>query len=345
MFETGRITCGLGGLCHGEGAASQGKAARLKGRVLIDPICVGLKRGARLALRHRSEQVKVCIEPGEPTLPVNPRWERKVLYETIALKKEGPVASVILNRPEVMNAISPRMFEEIHDALQVVNTDSSIRVVILTGAGRAFCAAVDIDEESKGKDRFLPDMDPGAQREFIRSLPQNVTRAIVNLEKPTIAMVNGPAVGDGFDWVLACDLKVASTKARFMCGFIRMGLIPDTGATWFYPRLLGLSKTFEMFFTESWLEAEEAYRIGLLNRLVAPEALERETMDLANKVARQSPIAMKLTKKHVYRGLKMSLDEALEMAVDGEIVALSTEDHREALAAFREKRAPVFKGK
>jgi 2-(1,2-epoxy-1,2-dihydrophenyl)acetyl-CoA isomerase len=266
-------------------------------------------------------------------------------YETIILKKESAVARIILNRPEVLNAISPRMFEELDNAFSNVGADTDIRVVILTGAGRAFCASVDLEEETGGKDRFLPDMGPEEQRQFVRQFPQRVTKTITALEKPTIAMVNGPAVGDAFDWVLACDLRIASTNARFMCGFVRMGLIPDTGATWFYPRLLGLTKAFEMLFTESWLEADEALNIGLLNRLVPPEDLEGETMALAKRVAGHSPIALKLVKMHVYRGLQMNLNDALEMAADGEIVAMGTEDHKEALAAFREKRKPVFEGK
>ena len=266
-------------------------------------------------------------------------------YETIILKKRGAIATIVLNRPEVLNAISPIMFDELDNAFKDVDADADIRVVILTGAGRAFSASVDLEEETNGKDRFLPDMGPDEQRQFVREFPQRVTRAIMDIEKPTIAMVNGPAIGDAFDWVLACDLRVASTKARFMCGFVRMGLIPDTGATWFYPRLLGLPKTFELLFTENWLEAEEAYRIGMLNRLVQPGELESETMAMANQVARQAPIAVKLSKAHVYRGLKMSLNDSLEMAADGEIVAMATEDHREALAAFREKRKPVFKGR
>jgi len=266
-------------------------------------------------------------------------------YETIILKKRGAIATIVLNRPEVLNAISPIMFDELDNAFKDVDADADIRVVILTGSGRAFSASVDLEEETNGKDRFLPDMGPDEQRQFVREFPQKVTKTIMEMEKPTIAMVNGPAIGDAFDWVLACDLRVASTKARFMCGFVRMGLIPDTGATWFYPRLLGLPKTFELLFTENWLEAEEAYRIGMLNRLVQPGELESETMAMANQVARQAPIAVKLSKAHVYRGLKMSLDDSLEMAADGEILAMATEDHREALAAFREKRKPVFKGR
>ncbi|MBW2137921.1 MAG: enoyl-CoA hydratase/isomerase family protein [Deltaproteobacteria bacterium] len=266
-------------------------------------------------------------------------------YDTIVLKKEGSIATVILNRPEVMNAISPQMFDELNDSLGDVAGDKDIRVVVLTGAGHAFSASVDIEAESDGKDRFLPDLSPEAQRRFVQDVPQRVTKAIFNLEKPTIAMVNGPAVGDAFDWVLACDLRVASTNAKFMCGFIRMGLIPDTGATWFYPRLLGLTRALELLFTEDWLDADEAYRIGLLNRLVPPEELESATMALAKKVAGQAPIAVKLAKMHVYRGLQMSLHESLDMAASDEVMALGTQDHKEALAAFRKRRRPVFKGK
>lgn len=266
-------------------------------------------------------------------------------YETIIVKKEDGVATVVLNRPQVLNAVNHQMFVELNRALDEVDADDGVRVMVLTGAGRAFCASVDIKEKRGNKDRLLEDVGIEDVRRYCRSYPQRITRGIVNLQKPTIAMVNGLAVGDGFDWVLACDLRVGSTAARFANAVVGLGLVSNTGATWFYPRHMGLGKAFELLYTGAWLEAEEAYRIGLLNKLTQPEDLEKETMALARKIAKQAPVAVRLTKMNVYRGLEMDLDAALELAADGEAMTLKTEDHREAMAAFLEKREPKFKGR
>ncbi len=180
---------------------------------------------------------------------------------------------------------------------------------------------------------------------YIRHTAQAITKGIINLEKPTIAMINGLAVGDGFDWVLACDLRVASTNARFMNAFIRMALAPNTGATWLFPRLMGMAKTFELLYTGDWLMAEEANKLGLFNKLVAPEDLEKETMALARKIAKQAPIPIRMMKAQVYRGLETNFDVILDLAGDAEMICVKTEDHKEALAAFRAKREPVFKGR
>ena len=164
------------------------------------------------------------------------------------------------------------------------------------------------------------------------------------MERPTIAMVNGIAVGDGFDFALACDLRVGSTDARFMNGYGAMGLISGTGAPWFYPRALGLSKALELLYTGDWLEADEAHRLGLLNRLVAPDALEEEAMNLARRIAAQAPIPTQRVKGMVHRALHQSLDDHLAEAAEVEAAMLATADHREALAAFLEEREPKFTG-
>ena len=265
--------------------------------------------------------------------------------KTILVKKEEHISTITMNRPEVLNALNHTMFEEFLAALAEVNRDEDVRVVIITGAGKAFCASADLNAESKGKDSLLPDTPIEEGVRYIRHTAQAITRGIINLEKPTIAMINGLAVGDGFDWVLACDLRVASTNARFMNAFIRMAIAPNSGATWFFPRLMGMTKAFELLYTGDWLMAEEADKLGLFNKLVAPEDLEKETMALARKIAKQAPIPIRMMKAQVYRGLETNFDVILDLAGDAEMICVKTEDHKEALAAFRAKREPVFKGR
>ncbi|MFC1980644.1 enoyl-CoA hydratase/isomerase family protein [Chloroflexota bacterium] len=266
-------------------------------------------------------------------------------FNTVILKKEEHIATIIMNRPHRMNALVPEMFQELKDALEDVSNDDTIRVVILTGAGKGFCTGSDIKEGTASGKGAQSEKSIDEVRQHIRHNPQKITLAIRNMEKPVIAMVNGPAVADGFDWALACDLRVGSENTRFMNAFVRMALFPNTGETWLLPRIIGLGKALEILLTGDWLEAEEAYRIGVLNRLVPAADLENETMSLARKLAQQPPVSLRLLKMQTYRGLEMSLESALELAADGEAMTLKTEDYREALAAFREKREPDFKGK
>jgi 2-(1,2-epoxy-1,2-dihydrophenyl)acetyl-CoA isomerase len=159
-------------------------------------------------------------------------------------------------------------------------------------------------------------------------------------------MVNGMAVGGGFDLACACDLRVGSSDSRFMVAYIRIGLFPGYGGTWLYPRALGsVPKAAELLFTGDWLEADEAHRLGLLNRMVDPEDLEGETMGLARRIAAGPPIAIRLSKNLLYRGLEYDLETALMMSASTETITLSSADHQEGLRAFREKRDPIFKGR
>ena len=266
-------------------------------------------------------------------------------FQTILLRKQDGIATLTLNRPESLNAINRQMFEELAVALQDVATDDSVRVFVLTGAGRAFCASVDIKEFAGADDNFLSDISVSELYEFARSYPQKVTLILRNMEKPTIAMVNGLALGDGFDWILSCDIRIASEEARFRTGFLQMGLFPITGSTWLYPRAMGVNKALEMLYTDEWMSAQEAHEAGVLNRVVPAEKLEKETMALADKIAKSPPIPIRLIKRHVYSGLSVGLEEGLEQAALAEALTLTSQDHREALAAFREKRPPIFQGK
>ena len=266
-------------------------------------------------------------------------------YETIIIDKKDHVARITLNRPDRLNALNRQMFRELNSALEDVGNDKEMRALVLTGAGRAFCASADINEEREGGDRLLGYMEPNEIYQFIRTNPQGITLKLHQMEVPTIAMVNGLAIGDGFDFVLACDIRVGCEHSRFMNAFLQMGLVSNTGATWLYPRALGVNRALELLFTGDWLEAEDAERYGVLNRLVPYEDLEAETMAMASRIANKSPVANRLVKGMVYRGLGQSLEEHLPEAAHAEVLSLASEDHREALAAFLEKRNPEFKGR
>lgn len=266
-------------------------------------------------------------------------------YQTIILEKKDHVARLTLNRPDSLNALNRQMFAELNSALEDVAGDRETRALVLTGAGRAFCASADIKEERQEGDRLLGYMEPNEIYQFIRNGPQGITLKLHRMEIPTIAMVNGLAIGDGFDFVLACDIRIGCERSRFMNAFLQMGLVSNTGATWLYPRAMGVNQALELLFTGDWLAAEDALRLGVLNRMVPSEDLLEETMALAAKIAGKSPVANRLVKGMVYRGLGQSLEEHLPEAAHAEVLSLASEDHREALAAFLEGREPKFKGR
>jgi len=263
-------------------------------------------------------------------------------YETILLKKEAHIATLTMNRPDKMNALTRKMLLEMVDAVGDVAQDRDIRVMILTGAGKVFCSGADIS--GGGWESGLA----GAPNELhynIRTSYQRVALGIQSMEKPTIAMVNGAAVGAGCDFAFSCDMRVGTDRSKFRNSFVKVGLIPGGGGAWFYTRLLGLGRGLEFLFTGDFLEAEEALRIGVLNKLVAADKLESATMELAGKIAANPPLAVQMSKKLAYKALETDLETALEMAAPCQALALSSEDHREGVNAFIEKREATFKGK
>ena len=267
-------------------------------------------------------------------------------YKTIIVKKENHIATLTMNRPEKLNAINRPMFQELREAVEDINEDDDIRLMVLTGAGRAFCSSADISEAGAGKKRMrLEEWTVAETRQFIRRYAQNVVMGIRNMEKPTIAMINGLAVAVGFDFALACDIRIGCEKSRFMNAFVTWGLFPSTGTTWLLPQVVGISKTLEFLYSGDWIDAEEAYKVGILNELVPSSDLEKVTMVLARKIANGPPVAIKWMKMQTYRGLEMSMEQALEMAADGEVLTMATDDHSEAWIAFQERRPPIYKGK
>jgi len=271
-------------------------------------------------------------------------------FSTINYNKSEHIATLTLNRPEKLNAINPIMTQEIIRVLNEVDTDDEVRVLIITGAGKAFCAGADVGTlPGDAKNTTAVPVETSRTPEDIRrglvSSSGVILPKLQRLQKPTIAMVNGLAVGAGCDLAMGCDLRTGSENTRFMNAFIRIGLFPGWGGTWLYPRIMGVGKALEFLFTGDYLEAQEAEKTGVLNKLAKADELIATTMTLAQKIANGPPIAMRLTKMQVYKGLEVDLDTALQMAAACETITLTSEDHKEGVKALREKRRPQFKGK
>lgn len=264
-------------------------------------------------------------------------------YESITLERKGKIAVLTLNRPEKLNALLPRtLFVEIPAALRELADDRSVAVLVMTGAGRAFCSGTDVVGAlgsaltQSGPDSTNPE--PWRPR-------FEVSYLLRKLAKPTIAAINGPAIGAGLSLALNCDIRIAATNARFSCAFVRRGLIPDTGASMFLPDLIGTSRALEMMFTGDMVDAAEADRIGLVNRVVPAEDLMRVVLELAERLANGPSVAIALTKRLVYRHREQDLLPQLEYEAYNQRLCKETEDFRESVQAFRERREPVFKGR
>jgi len=266
-------------------------------------------------------------------------------YETVQLHIEDRIARITLDRPERLNALSAQLTEELGDAVEeVAASGEDVRCLILTGAGRAFCAGGDTGGMAGGGQERGDRREPEAIRRSFRGA-QRVMLGLHRLEMPTIAMVNGDAVGAGFDLACVCDLRTMAEKARFMVAYRRIGLIPGWGGAWLYPRRLGLSKAAELMFTGDFLSAAEAQQHGCVAAVAPVEELEAVTMELARKIASGPPISLRLMKQLLYKGLQTDLETAMLMAATGSSITLTSEDHREGVAALREKRAAEFRGR
>ncbi len=273
-------------------------------------------------------------------------------FQTIAFKKENRIATVALNRPEAANTINLEMKDELIAAIQEVSRDDGIGVLVITGSGRTFCAGGDFrpgkvrakEVDVKDAEDMAPAYDAVRQGNVLPDVIE-LTLALQRLGKPTIAMVNGAAVGQGFDLALSCDIRTGSPESRFMMGFVKMGLPPATGGAWLLPRVVGMGKALQYIFTGDWCDAQEAYRIGLLNELVSADQLVEETMKLAGSIAAGPPIALKLSKQVVYRAQETDLETSLAFATACSFIAAASEDHKEGIKALAERRAPEFKGR
>lgn len=266
-------------------------------------------------------------------------------FETIQLEKKDRLAILTFNRPDKSNALNRKMMGELAIAIEDVAADDEIRAMLLTGAGNAFCAGADLDIMPGGGDSDLGELGVEVlRRSFLFKTAKRIIYGIQQMEKPTIAMVNGACVGAGFDIALACDIRIASEKAKFMCGFVKLGIFPGFGAAWFYPRTMGLGKALEMLYTGDMLIAKEAEKIGMVNKVASPEELESVTMTMVKKILNGPPIALRLMKEQVYKGLGTDLSTALDEAAVCESITLASKDFIEGIKSFREKRPVAFKG-
>ena len=267
-----------------------------------------------------------------------------VEYRTLLTERRGRVLTVTLNRPERLNSLSGELTDELGGLIaDLARSDEDIRCLVLTGAGRAFCAGGDTGGMPGGAGERPKRSAEDARRNFRGA--QAVILGLQRLEIPTIAMVNGDAVGAGFDLACACDLRTAAQTARFMVAYRRIGLIPGWGGAWLYPRRLGLSKAAELMFTGDFMPADEGYRLGMINRVTPLAELATETTALADRIAAGPPISLRLMKQLLYKGQGMDLETSMLMAATGSSITLLSEDHVEGITAFREKRAADFKGR
>lgn len=255
--------------------------------------------------------------------------------------KDG-VATLTLNRPDRLNAMSPAMLDAMLAALPRLAEDTAVGVVVLTGAGRGFCAGGDVKAMAEGREFGGDTLEEKASA--LRSRME-VSRWLHEMPKPTIAMVRGAAAGAGLSLALACDMRVAADSARFATAFARVGYSGDFGGSYYLTRLVGTAKARELYFTADILGAEEALRLGLVNRVVPDARLEEETMALAARIARGPRIALRYMKRNMNAAESGTLKDLLDLEAWHHTRCGLTEDHREAAKAFVEKREPVFRGR
>jgi 2-(1,2-epoxy-1,2-dihydrophenyl)acetyl-CoA isomerase len=260
-------------------------------------------------------------------------------YRSILYEKERGKVTISLNRPRALNALNGELIDELLRALKEGAQDPDVKVMILTGAGRAFCFGADVAEFSKSKDLA----DPSSPLQLLKKT-QEIIRLLTEMPKPTIASLNGFATGLGLDLALACDIRIAAERVKVAEAFISMGLVPDGGGTFLLPRLVGIAKAAEMIFTGMSLSASEAERMGLINRVVPHHELVKATEDLADKLVKRPSLALALAKRALWKNLQGDLESALEVEAESQKICLASEDHREAVQAFVERRDPVFRG-
>ena len=258
------------------------------------------------------------------------------LIETVT----GRVATLTLNRPDRLNALSSSILDGLLEALPRLGADAEIAVVVLTGAGRGFCAGGDVKSMAQGSSHM--GVEDALQRLRGR---MEVSRLLHEIPKPTIAMVNGPAAGAGLAMALACDLRIASASARFITAFVKVGFSGDFGGSYFLSKLVGSGKARELYYTGEPLDATQALALGVANRVVPDAELAEATMALATRLACGPGIALGLMKQNFNAAETGSLSELLDLEAEHQIKTGRTEDHLEAARAFVEKRAPIFRGR
>lgn len=257
--------------------------------------------------------------------------------QVVIVEKNKGIATITMNRAKTMNSLHPLLMEGLVQGLLDAQEDSEIRVIVLTGSGKAFCAGGDLPYIETIKDPF-------EGRKYIVK-GGSITSTIMSIKKPVIAMVNGVAAGAGFNIMLACDIIFCAKSARFAQSFAKVGLIPDCGGTYLLPRVVGLHKAKELMYTAKLIKSDEALRLGLVNKVVEDDELIDVTYKFAEEMVSSAPIALGFIKDILNQSDGLTLENVLELEADLQSLCLLTEDNKEGVKAFKEKRAPQFKGK
>ena len=258
-------------------------------------------------------------------------------YKFLKYSLDGGVATVTLNRPDVYNALNDEITFELQDALKVISKDEQVRVMVLTGEGKAFCSGQDLKSSASQKNRS-----------FLDSLHKRynpIIRAMRSLPKPIVCRLNGVAAGAGCSFALACDIIVAAEEATLIEVFVNIGLVPDSGSSYFLPRLIGNAKAFELCAMGNKVKAADAAQIGLINKVVPMELLDKTVAEYTTYFAGAPTKAIGLIKKMLQKSANSTLDEMLDYEAYCQEIAGGTDDHKEGVKAFSEKRKPTFRGK
>ena len=262
-------------------------------------------------------------------------------YKCLQYEVQDRIATLTLNRPERLNALGDTLREDLYDAIMKAQADENVGVLVITGAGRGFCSGGDVKSMSERNQSGQS----SPVQEKMSPARDRVVLAMRDCPKPIIAAINGAAAGAGMNLALACDMRIASTAAKFAQAFVKRGIAPDWGGSWLLPRVVGTAKAYELIFTGDTIDANEAFRLGILNYVVAPEELMPETYKLARKIAAGPPVAIALSKRAIQHNENVDLRAGLEFETFIQGVARETEDSKEGVRAFMEKRAPVVRGR
>ena len=262
------------------------------------------------------------------------------MSQFLLYQQDGAIVTLTMNQPDIRNPLTGNTAaEEFVDACDRITADKTVKAVIITGAGPAFSAGGNVKDMRRF---FEDDIAPAAIREWYRQGIQKIPLALYNLDVPTIAAVNGPAIGAGCDLACMCDIRIASESASFAESFVRVGIIPGDGGAWLLPRVVGMSKAAEMSFTGDTVNAGDALACGLVSRVVPDEKLIDEARALAARIARNPGPILRMTKRLLREGQHTKLDSLLELSAGFQAIAQKTPQHKEAVMAFIEKRKPVF---
>lgn len=260
-------------------------------------------------------------------------------YRTLIVEIKDKIGVIKFNRPEKMNSFTQEMFSEFIRALLDIDGNDEVRVLIITGTGRAFSAGLDMEEANKGPTDFDKQVVP------LQGTLAWIAQIMRNLKKPIICALNGVAVGAGFSIALASDIRIMAESARIGGPFLKVGLIPEVGSTYNLPRLVGMGKACEIVFTGKLLDAPEAKEIGLINEIVPDQEIYDSSEALAKQIASNAPIPLQLARKALYQGLDVDLTAQIQFEQLCQSTCFKTEDYAEGIKAFIEKRKPVFKGR